>query len=77
MKELIIEDTLLFISVALAMFGVGILESAFYKGIIALCVSAIIFFGRTYLKKQELLKREKLLVDKITQPSNQAIIKDK
>ena len=65
MKELIIEDTLLFISVALAMFGVGILETAFYKGIIALVIAAIIVVGRIYLKKQELLKRDNALVDRM------------
>jgi len=56
---------LLFISVALAMFGVGILETAFYKGIIALVIAAIIVVGRIYLKKQELLKRDNALVDRM------------
>lgn len=66
MKGLLIEDTLLYIAAALIAFGLGILEASFAKGIISLVVAAILVIIRGYLKKQNILKREKKLLQRMS-----------
>ena len=63
-KELIFEDALLYIAGVLIAYGVIALDVTFVKGIIALGIAAIVVIVRTLLKKANILKRERNLINK-------------
>jgi len=53
---LIIEDTLLYIAIGLITFGMGIIATAFWQGIVSLAVGALVVIARILLKKKGVVK---------------------
>ena len=56
-NALLIQDTLLYISIALISFGVGILSVNFWQGIISLVIAAGIIVARAILNKKYIEKK--------------------
>lgn len=56
-NTLLIQDTLLYISIALISFGVGVININFWQGIVSLVVAAGIIIGRAILNRKYIEKK--------------------